>query len=41
VAQQRAEREGLPLTFLHCDMREIDFFAEFVALSARLRSFAL
>jgi len=39
VAQQRAEREGLPLTFLHCDMREIDFFAEFDAVINMFSSF--
>jgi 2-polyprenyl-3-methyl-5-hydroxy-6-metoxy-1,4-benzoquinol methylase len=32
AARKRAESEGLSVTFLHCDMREIDFAGEFDAV---------
>ncbi len=39
VARQRAEREHLPVSFVQCDMREIDFVAEFDAVINMFTSF--
>ncbi len=39
VARKRAEQEGLKVTFLHCDMREIDFNGEFDAVINMFTSF--
>lgn len=39
AARKRAESEGLSVTFLHCDMREIDFADEFDAVINMFTSF--
>jgi SAM-dependent methyltransferase len=39
AARKRAESEGLSVTFLHCDMREIDFAGEFDAVINMFTSF--
>ena len=39
AARKRAESEGLSVTFLHCDMREIDFADEFDAFINMFTSF--
>ncbi len=39
AARKRAESEGLNVTFLHCDMREIDFADDFDAVINMFTSF--
>jgi len=39
AARKRAESKGLSVTFLHCDMREIDFADEFDAVINMFTSF--